>query len=327
MLAITGAAGFIGSHLAHCLARMGYELLLADHPVTSSKRINLQGLEPWRLLEQEQFLECLRHEQPSLEAVFHLGACSATTMIDWPYLQRNNVEYSQQLWRWCASQSVPLIYASSAATYGDGAQGFDDRTPPTQLEPLNLYGKSKNDFDIWASAQAQHGPPRWAGVKFFNVYGPRETHKGPMASVVWQAFRQVQEHGAIRLFRSSAPTIADGAQKRDFVFVEDCVQHLVWLWQNGPEPGLYNSGTGRARSFLELASAVFSALGRKPLIEFIPMSPSIASHYQNFTQADMSRLHEAGCTAASTTLEEGVRRTIAGYREQAMALGDRKHTG
>ena len=312
MIAITGAAGFIGSNLANRLAAEGHDLLLIDHPLTPGKAANFTGLRGFRFLDHERFLEWLESEQ-SLEAIFHLGACSSTTETNWDYLEKNNVGYSRRLWIWCAKNGCPFLYASSAATYGDGSHGFDDRIPPAELSPLNLYGRSKNDFDVWNCAEAAAGrpsPPLWAGLKFFNVYGPREFHKGRMASVVWQAYRQIAETAEVRLFRSNDPAIADGEQRRDFVFVRDCIDHMLWLWRHPEASGIYNSGTGTARTFFDLARAVFAALGREPAIRFIDMPTTLTSQYQNFTQADMTKLREAGYTCAPTTLEYGVLATV-----------------
>lgn len=311
MIAITGAAGFIGSNLAQRLS--GMDLLLVDGSPTVEKAGNWAGLNRFRFIPTDQFLDELDRGETPVEAIFHLGACSSTTETDWSFLLRNNVEYTQALWRWCAREGKPFYYASSAATYGDGSLGFDDRTPPTKLQPLNLYGKSKNDFDIWALEEVERGgpqPPAWAGLKFFNVYGPRESHKGKMASVVWHARRQILETGEVRLFKSNDPAYADGGQRRDFVFVEDCVGHMLWLWENPQVSGLFNSGTGTARTFEDLARAVFAALGREPRIRFIDMPPELGAQYQNYTQADMSKLREAGCGLPATTLEEGVRRAL-----------------
>lgn len=307
MIAITGAAGFIGSNLAQRLAAEGQELLLVDHPLTAAKAANLVGLAEFRFLDHTRFLESLSRR--NLDAVFHLGACSATTESDWSYLVRNNIEYTRSLWNWCTDRGAPFLYASSAATYGDGSRGFSDRTSPRELQPLNLYGKSKNDFDIWA-LQEQRTPPRWAGLKFFNVFGPREMHKGRMASVVFQSWQQVHAVGHVNLFRSTVPEFPDGGQKRDFVFVEDCVDHLIWLWQNAAPGGLYNSGTGNARSFLDLAKAVFHSLRREPDIRFIDMPADLAGRYQSFTQADMTKLSGAGYARPPTSLEGGVRKTV-----------------
>ena len=314
MIAVTGAAGFIGSNLAHRLAGEGLELLLVDHPLTPEKAENGVGLEAFRFLDHEQFLAALGTEITRLDGVFHLGACSSTTETDWAYLARNNVGYTRRLWEWCAAAGCPFLYASSAATYGDGAEGFDDRTPPTELKPLNLYAKSKNDFDIWALAVVAAGrpaPPAWAGVKFFNVYGPRERHKGKMASVVRQAHRQIRETGEVRLFRSTDPAYPDGGQVRDFVFVGDCVDHLLWLWKNRPAGGLYNSGTGTPRTFLDLTRAVFAALDREPVIRFTDMPAELAGRYQNYTRAEMSKLRAAGYTRPPSSLEDGAALTVA----------------
>ncbi|HEY2908990.1 MAG TPA: ADP-glyceromanno-heptose 6-epimerase, partial [Gemmataceae bacterium] len=300
-------------NLAHRLAGLGHDLLLVDHPITAAKAANWVGLARFRFLDHVRFLETLTSEIRELQAIFHLGACSSTTESDWGYLERNNIGYSQSLWEWCAAKRCPFLYASSAATYGDGARGFDDRTPPNGLVPLNLYGKSKNDFDAWALAEVAAGratPPRWAGLKFFNVYGPREVHKGRMASVVYQAWRQIREVGCVRLFKSTVSEFPDGGQLRDFVFVDDCVDHLLWLWRNAAPNGLYNSGTGEPRSFLDLARAVFTALGTAPDVRFIDMPADLAGRYQNFTQAAMEKLRGAGYTLPPTPLEEGVKAAV-----------------
>lgn len=313
MIAITGAAGFIGSNLAHRLAGEGHELLLVDHPLTAPKVANWVGLDRFRFMDHERFLTALKSEIKELTAIFHLGACSATTEGDWGYLSRNNVGYTQTLWEWSARTGCPYFYASSAATYGDGLKGFDDQTPPTELTPLNLYGKSKNDFDIWALAEVAAGrptPAKWAGMKFFNVYGPRETHKNRMASVVWQAFGQISRTNEMKLFRSSDPAFADGCQLRDFVFVGDCVDHMIWLWKNQAPGGVYNSGTGEPRTFLDLVKATFAAMGREPVIKFIDMPADLAGKYQNFTKAEMGKLRGAGYPAPATSLEAGVKKTV-----------------
>jgi ADP-L-glycero-D-manno-heptose 6-epimerase len=322
MLVVTGAAGFVGSNLARRLAALGHELWLVDHPLTTDKQANFATVGPHRFSDHERFLRELPAEGRTVEAVFHLGACSRTTETDWQYLRRNNVEYTQTLWAWCAAKGKPFVYASSAATYGDGSLGFDDHTPPDRLCPLNLYGRSKNDFDIWAHAEVSAGrpvPPSWAGLKFFNVYGPGEAHKGGMASVVWQAYRQVRSTGEVRLFRSLDPAVRDGEQRRDFVFVEDCIDHMLWLWKHPHGNGLFNSGTGLARTFLDLTHAVFAALCLPPRVRFIDTPAALAGQYQNYTRAEMHKLRDAGYTKPPTPLEEGVRRYLSSLNGEATA--------
>jgi ADP-L-glycero-D-manno-heptose 6-epimerase len=245
-----------------------------------------------------------------------LGACSRTTETDWDFLVKNNIAYSQALWTWCARHHCPFLYASSAATYGDGSQGFDDHTPPAQLQPLNLYGKSKNVFDQWVLEEVARGqptPPRWAGLKFFNVYGPREAHKGRMASMIWQAYDQIIRTGEVMLFRSTDAAYPDGGQQRDFVCVADCISHLLWLWQHPHVCGLFNSGTGSVRTFNDVVLAVCSALGRPLRIRYIDMPAALRCQYQNFTQADMSKLSRAGFTQPFTSLEAGVQQFLDAY--------------
>src|SRR5262245_41533001 len=318
MIAVTGAAGFIGSNLAHRLADQDYDLLLVDRTLSPAKSENLAGLPPFRFMWHDAFLAELESGAITPDVIFHLGACSSTTETDWDYLRRNNVEYSQSLWTWCARHGRPFYYASSAATYGNGSRGFDDQTSPDELQPLNLYGRSKNEFDRWALAQSE-SPPHWGGLKFFNVYGPREAHKERMASVVWHTYRQIMETGGIRLFRSNDPAIADGQQSRDFVLVDDCIDQMLWMWRHRPANGLYNSGTGRARSFFDLASGVFAALGRQPNITFIDMPPDVARQYQNFTQAEMGAIRISGYDRPATMLENGIAHTLATMKRPATA--------
>ncbi len=311
MIAVTGAAGFIGSTLAHRLAADGHDLVLVDEALTPAKAANLAGLDSFRYLSADRFLTELDALAPT--TVYHLGANSSTTETSWDSLLRTNVNYTRTLWEWCAANRVPLVYASSAATYGSGANGFDDHTPPADLTPLNLYGKSKNDFDAWALAEVTAGrpaPPRWAGVKFFNVYGPREAHKGRMASMVHHCRRQVLATGAVKLFRSTDPAYADGGQLRDFVFVEDCVSHCLWLATHNHPGGVFNSGSGDARPFNALAEAVFAGLERPPSIEYVEMPADLRGQYQNYTKAELGKLRAVGCDVPATRLEDGVRRTV-----------------
>jgi ADP-L-glycero-D-manno-heptose 6-epimerase len=309
MIAVTGAAGFIGSNLAHRLAASETPLLLVDHPLSAPKLTHWVGLKEFTFMEHVPFLESLEQGDIQLDTVYHLGACSNTTQTDWQFLLCNNVEYSRRLWAWCARTGTTLIYASSAATYGDGSLGFDDATLPRDLHPLNLYGRSKNAFDLWATEQVAGGlpaPPRWAGLKFFNVYGARESHKGRMASMVWHAYRQIQKTGEVALFRSNDPAIVDGEQRRDFVYVGDCIDHMVWLAEADAASDLYNSGTGQARTFLDLVHAVFAALNTEPRIRFIPMPPDLSAQYQNFTCASTHKLRAAGYRTPATPLEDGI---------------------
>jgi ADP-L-glycero-D-manno-heptose 6-epimerase len=311
MIAITGAAGFIGSNLAHRLNEQGEDLLLVDHPLSRIKLANWALLPRFQFVEHSIFLERMDEWKP--DRIFHLGACSSTTETNWNYLFANNIEYTQKLWNWCAKNGVPFVYASSAATYGNGSRGFDDQTHPQDLVPLNLYGKSKNDFDVWALAEAESGrpqPPKWAGLKFFNVYGPRESHKGRMASVVWQAYRQIRETGRMKLFKSSDPAYPDGGQTRDFVFVFDVIDHMLWHATSKGPSGIYNSGTGEPQTFRELVESTFDAMGLPVEIDYIPMPTDLIGKYQNFTQATMSKLRSAGYAWKSTSLRNGVGHTI-----------------
>ncbi len=313
MISITGAAGFIGSNLAHFFARQGEkDLVLVDRNLSRDKARNLSGLASFTFKGHEIFLEELESGDLKPRAIFHLGACSDTTVKDWEYLKTLNLEYSKRLWIFCSKEGIPFIYASSAATYGDGSRGFSDKTHPRELRPLNLYGKSKNDFDIWALEQEAKGfsPPRWAGLKFFNVYGPREAHKKRMASVAFHGWNQIKETGEIRLFKSTVPDLPDGGQMRDFVFVEDCVSHMVWLWRNSKESGIFNSGTGTPRTFNDLAKAIFAAMELEPRITYFHMPEDLKGKYQNYTRAEMDKLKEAGFPGRPTPLEEGVRKYV-----------------
>jgi ADP-L-glycero-D-manno-heptose 6-epimerase len=317
---VTGAAGFIGAHLAHQLHAEGAPLLLVDFAPDSAKARNLEGLEAHPFLDAAHVftagaeLPALGEHESRITAVWHLGANSDTTTRDWDHLLHVNVGASQQLWRWCAAHGVPYYYASSAATYGDGAQGFSDRTPPAQLVPLNLYGKSKNDFDAWVLHQVASGapqPPHWAGFKFFNVYGGREGHKGRMASIIWKAERDIAALDRVQLFASNHPDFADGEQRRDFVYVGDVVDEMRWVAEHRAQPAIYNAGTGVASTFLDMIHAYFAARGEAPRIEFVPMPESLANQYQNFTQADMSTIRAAGWTKPPVLPPEGVARTLA----------------
>lgn len=319
---VTGASGFIGSHLANTLHADGAPLLLADFVPSSERPKNLAGLEAAPFLDAATMFPAgaeLPVLQPpeSLEAVWHLGANSDTTTRDWNELLQVNIGASQQLWRWCAANDVPFFYASSAATYGDGAMGFSDRTPPEELSPLNLYGRSKNDFDAWVREQLVKGapqPPRWAGFKFFNVYGAREGHKGRMASIIWKAERDIAAHDCVKLFRSNHPEFADGEQRRDFVWVGDIVHQMRWVAARRAPNDIYNAGTGIASTFLDMITAYFAARGEAPRVEFVPMPEALSAQYQNYTCADMSTVQRAGYDRAPTLPSDGVAATLAEMR-------------
>ena len=318
MILVTGGAGFIGSNLHAALARRGQETVVVDRLRSNGKWRNLGSHPPARLVPPEELDDFLdRH--PPVEMAFHLGAISATTASDGDLAWAVNVALSQKLWRWCASRGVRLVYASSAATYGDGSQGFGDGLEGLErLRPLNLYGWSKHAFDRWVARAAAGGtarPPQWAGLKFFNVYGPNEAHKGPMISVVKVKLDEVRAGGLPRLFRSDRPDVADGEQKRDFIWVGDVVDVMLWLLDHPGVNGLFNLGTGTARSYRAVAEAVCRAAGVAPGVEFIDMPPVLRGRYQSFTEAPMDRLRAAGFAGAFTTLEEGVARYAAILRQ------------
>jgi ADP-L-glycero-D-manno-heptose 6-epimerase len=248
--------------------------------------------------------------------MFHLGARTDTTEMDYEVHRKWNLEYSKDIWRICTEQAIPLVYASSAATYGAGEQGYaDSHEAVDKLRPLNPYGQSKQDFDVWA-LQQDITPPFWAGVKFFNVYGPNEYHKGRMASVILHAHRQIKQHGEMKLFRSHNPDYTDGGQMRDFVYVKDVAGMCTWLMNNTPASGLYNVGSGKARTFYDLANAIFKALNLPPNISFVDTPIDIRDKYQYFTEADMSKLLKAGYSTLPYSLEDGVIEYVTDYLEK-----------
>ena len=318
MILVTGGAGFIGSNLVAALAERGYEIAVCDR-LDPEKAGNLDKVDLAALVTPEELADFLAARGGEVSAVFHLGAISSTTETDEAKLRRTNVELSQALWAFCALRRLPFIYASSAATYGDGSQGFDDDLDLAYLRalrPLNPYGRSKNAFDIWVAKQLEAGeprPPQWAGLKFFNVYGPNEYHKGGQASVAWHLFRQMQAGDRVRLFRSHRPDYAAGGQKRDFVWVGDCVHVMLWLLEHPKASGLFNVGSGEARSFNSLAEGLFAALGRRGRIEYIPTPEAIRPTYQYFTEARMERLREIGYGRPFASLEDGVARYVQDY--------------
>ena len=315
MILVTGGAGFIGSNLQAALFRRGLETVVSDRLRSDGKWRNLAKHPPARLIppdELDDFLDRL----PPLEVVFHLGAISSTTATDGDETWATNVELSRRLWNWCAERGVRLIYASSAATYGDGSPGFDDEFGVPALErlrPLNLYGWTKHAFDLRVArtlAARRARPPQWVGLKFFNVYGPNEYHKGKMISVVKVKYDEVAAGQPARLFRSDVTGLADGAQARDFIWVGDVVDVMLWLLDTPAVNGLFNLGTGTARTYLDLAHAVCDAAGRPRQVEFIDMPADLRGQYQSFTEAPITRLRAAGYTGQFTPLEEGIRRYV-----------------
>ena len=319
MILVTGGAGFIGSVLHAALVRRGHETVIIDRLGDGDKWRNLRSHPPARLLPPEALDDFLAGHPP-IEMVFHLGAISETTARDGDLVWASNVELSLRLWHWCAARSARFIYASSAATYGDGSQGFEDGLERLdRLRPLNLYGWSKHAFDRDVARIVGGGgprPPQWAGLKFFNVYGPNEYHKGPMISVVKVKFDEVAAGRAPRLFRSDRPDVADGQQRRDFIWVDDVVDAMLWLLDTPAANGLFNLGTGQARSYLDLAHAVCAAAGATPLVEFIDMPASLRGQYQSFTEAPMQRLRDAGYPGQFTPLEAGIRRYVQDHLMQ-----------
>lgn len=304
MLIVTGANGFIGTNLVRALNAAGRDDVVAvdrfdpsryTDAMTVAERVDMDDLQGW-----------LADKANTIDAVYHLGACSDTTVTDRDYVMRVNFDYSRTLWEWCTEHRVPLVYASSAATYGDGSNGFDDEADPHRYQPMNLYGESKHRFDLWALEQTK-SPPRWAGVKYFNVYGPYEEHKQRMASMGYHWFNQVRDTGEARLFKSYREGYADGEQQRDFIYVKDAVDATIHLMQ-APDvaDGLYNVGTGQARAFADLARAVFAAMGRESNLVFIDMPEDLRNQYQYFTQATTNKLRAAGFARPFLTVEQGM---------------------
>ena len=312
---ITGAAGFIGSCLVGFLNEMGFEnLILVDEFENEEKELNLLHKKYTVRVERENFFEWVGKEKPVVSFVFHLGARTDTTEFNYAIHQHLNVEYSQKMWNYCTINSIPLVYASSAATYGDGKLGYNDTHEVIDsLKPLNPYGVSKNEFDKWVLHQGDH-PPFWAGLKFFNVYGPNEYHKKRMASVIFHSFNQVQQDGFVKLFRSHKAGFNDGEQLRDFIYVKDILNVCYWLMETtGIPSAIYNLGTGKARSFIDLVNATFTAIDKKPDIRFIDMPEDIRETYQYFTEASMQKLKAAGYTKEFYTLEAGVQDYVKNY--------------
>lgn len=314
VILLTGAAGFIGSYLLGYLNKKGFSnIIIADDFSEEDKWFNFDSKQFIAKVEREQLFEWLKKKQPQIDFVFHLGARTDTTEFDYSVHEKLNVQYSKSIWNYCADKNIPLVYASSAATYGNGDLGYnDDHEIVEKLQPLNPYGISKNEFDKWALKQAAQ-PPFWAGLKFFNVYGPNEYHKGRMASVIFHSFNQVKSTGKVKLFRSHKPDFKDGQQLRDFIYVEDVARVCYWLMENPIASGLYNLGTGKARTFEDLVKATFTAMSREPVIEYIDMPEDIRDKYQYFTEADMTKLRVAGYEEKFYSLEDGVADYVKKY--------------
>ncbi len=318
MILVTGGAGFIGSNLHAALTRRGQETVIVDHLGSSGKWRNLAKHPPSRIIPPAE-IDAFLDSRPPVELVYHLGAITDTTAADGDAAWAINVELPRRIWHWCTNHGVRLVYASSAATYGDGSAGFDDDATPeglAKLRPLNLYGWTKHAFDLRvarAIAERRPHPPQWVGLKFFNVYGPNEYHKGRMISVVKVKHDEIAAEGRARLYRSDTANVADGEQRRDFIWVGDVVDVLLWLLDTPEVNGLFNIGTGQSRTYLDLANAVSDAAGMPRRIEFIDMPPELRGQYQSFTEASMSRLRAAGYAGQFTPLEQGVRSYVQDY--------------
>jgi len=308
MIIITGAAGFIGSVLAGQLNKRGYTnlILVDDFDARPDKVLNWQGKKAVAHIPRELVFEFIRQNAVEVECVFHIGAKTDTTLFDKAIFDELNVNYSQRLWALCATEQIPFIYASSAATYGLGEIGYDDNEAfIPALKPLNPYGQSKQDFDVWALSQL-NTPYYWRGFKFFNVYGPNEYHKGRMASVIFHAYNQINDQGKLKLFSSHRPDFKDGEQMRDFVYVFDLVDVLIYSFENRTKSGIFNLGSGTARTFIDLGLQVFKSLNMQPEIYFIDTPVDIRDKYQYFTEATMVKLREVGYEFPFHTLEEGI---------------------
>lgn len=314
MIVITGAAGFISSCLIQKLNSEGfYDLVLVDDFSRPEQNKNFEGKRYSQLVERDVFLEWINRNHLHIQFVFHLGARTDTTEFNHGILNKLNLEYSKGVWNACVEFGLPLVYASSAATYGLGENGYDDdESALSELKPLNPYGESKNNFDIWALRQSR-SPYFWAGLKFFNVYGPNEYHKSRMASVVFHTFNQIKKTGQMKLFQSHNTDFKDGEQMRDFVYVKDVTEVLYFFMHHRKDSGIYNLGSGEARTFLDLANNTFRALGKDPEITFIPTPEDIRDKYQYFTEANMGKLRSIGYNKPFHTLEEGVTDYVVNY--------------
>lgn len=322
---VTGAAGFIGSCMVQFLNENGYEqIILADDFNIEKKKANWENKKYAHIVERESLFNWLQEKNFSIGYIFHLGARTDTTEFDYAVHQHLNVEFSEKLWNYATIKQIPFVYASSAATYGTGELGYkDDHSLTELLQPLNPYGVSKNEFDKWVLHQKDH-PPFWAGLKFFNVYGPNEYHKGRMASVIWHSFNQIKKTGIVKLFKSHRADCNDGEQMRDFIYVKDVIKVMYWIMEESTKnnssstllSAIYNLGTGKARTFYDLAAATFRGLDLTSNIEFINMPEDIQDKYQYFTEANMQKLKNAGYTKPFYSLEDGVNDYVRNYLAQ-----------
>jgi ADP-L-glycero-D-manno-heptose 6-epimerase len=314
MIVVTGAAGFIGSYLVGKLNKAGYkDLVLVDKFIDPWKKLNLSDKKYYKYINRDNFFKWLIKNASDVDFIFHMGARTDTVGQEPELYQQLNLIYTQRLWNICSEIQVPLLYASSAATYGNGEDGFSDsHNKIKDLRPLNLYGWSKHDFDVWALKQFRT-PPFWAGMKFFNVYGPNEYHKGRMASVVLHAYKTIKETGRMQLFRSHHKAYKDGEQSRDFIFVDDIADVMMFFMENQDNSGIYNVGTGKARSFMDLTTAVFKSMKISPNISFIDTPVDLRGRYQYFTEAEINKLRNVGYKKDFTELEDGVNQYVSNF--------------
>ncbi len=314
MIVVTGAAGFIGSNLVQGLNNRGYrDIVLVDDFSRPERERNYAEKIFRTMVDRREFPQWMRRNHRFIQIIVHVGARTDTAELSWNIFQELNLDYSKEVFRQCVAFGMPLIYASSAATYGLGEHGFDDsHEVVSRLEPLNPYGRSKNEFDRWVLSRDRK-PFFWAGLKFFNVYGPNEYHKGRMASVVFHTFNQIHETGEMKLFRSHHPDFSDGEQARDFIYVKDVVDVIIYMMEKRPASGLYNLGTGKACTFLDLATSTFAAMGKEPAISFIDTPADIRDTYQYFTEARVEKLRGAGYVKDFTCLKNGINEYVSNY--------------
>lgn len=312
-IVVTGGAGFIGSCIVGMLNSYGKEdIYIVDNINTTEKWKHIANKKYIAYIRKDEFLDVLPTLSGQVSHIIHMGACSSTTEKDFDYLYKNNFEYTKRLWEFCTEENISFIYASSAATYGDGEDGFDDTLPIDRLRPLNGYGYSKQLFDLWVEKQTD-APKQHVGFKFFNVYGPNEDCKGDMASVIFKAFGQINETSTVKLFTSHKEGYGDGGQLRDFIYVKDICKVIRFMMEHENISGLFNLGTGKARSFADLAGATFAAMGKPENIEYIPMPMQLREKYQYFTQATMDKLRSIGYTDDFYSLEDGARDYVQNY--------------